>query len=299
MTWFLFVLSGYFLYALVTVFNKFLLGQRATTKPLVFTFWLGVLSIFTFVLAPFGLGWPGTGAFLFDIFVGVVYFFAILYFYETLDINEASRSASLIGGLTPIFVLFFSFILLGEGLTGARLIAFSLLVAGGILISLKKGRSGFKEGMKGIWFIVMAILLSAIYWIMAKYVFDQQGFITGFVWSRMGFVLVSALILIRPKWRQMIFSSGRQVTGSLSAAMLSSKLLAGFGSLFVHLALSKGSASLTNALQGTEYVFLLALTVLLSRKFPQILEEKSGDKILAQKIAAVILIGGGLAILAL
>jgi len=48
---------------------------------------------------------------------------------------------------------------------------------------------------------------------------------------------------------------------------------------------------------GTEYAFLLILTVILSLKFPRFLEEKISRKILVQKIFAIILIGAGLAIL--
>ena len=67
MSWFLFALLGYFLYSLVTISNKFLLRQRATTKPLVFTFWVSLFSLFTFILAPFGLHWPGLNWLAYDL----------------------------------------------------------------------------------------------------------------------------------------------------------------------------------------------------------------------------------------
>lgn len=298
MSWFLLAILSCFLYAIVTVLNKFLLRQRATTRPLVFTFWLGILSIFTFVLAPFGLGWPGWGAFWFDIAVGLVYFVAILYTYEALDINEASKVSSFVGGLTPVLVLILSYLFLSETLTLMHLLAFFLLIFGGFLISIKKSRGEFRGGMKGFRFLVLAIILGAVYWIMAKYAFDTQGFVNGFVWSRAGFVLAAFLILLRPAWRRMIFISERQATPKLGALFASNKLLAAFGSLSIHLALFLGSAPLVNALQGVQYVFLLIFAVILSKKFPELMEEKVSGTTLAQKIAAVLLIGGGLAILA-
>ncbi|MFH0852605.1 MAG: DMT family transporter [bacterium] len=299
MTWFILAILSCFLYAIVTVLNKFLLRQRATTRPLVFTFWLGVLSIFSFVLAPFGLAWPGWPAFLFDILVGLIYFASILYFYEALDINEASRASSFVGGLTPIFVLLLSYVFLAETLTGMQLGAFSLLVAGGFLISMKRSRGAIKQGMKGFLFIFLTIVLGAIYWIMAKYIFGSQGFITGFVWSRLGFVLASALVLIHSKWRHMIFVSERQATPKIGGLFASSKMLAAFGSLSIHLALSYGNASIVSALQGVQYVFLLIFAIFLSKEFPEFLEEKISAGIIAQKIIAILLIGGGLAILAM
>jgi len=298
MNWLIFTILACFLYAVVAVFNKYLLGQRATTKPIVFTFWLGILSIFSFVLIPFGLGWPGWPAFGLDIVVGVVYFFAILYFYEALDINETSRVASLTGGLTPLVVLFFSLMLLNDSLTILQLLAFFLLVAGGFLISFKRSRGVFKSSVKGLWFIILSIVLSAIYWVAEKYIFENQGFVTGFLWTRLGFILTAAAILVWPAWRRKIFYSGSQLTFKISSLFVASKLFAAFGSLFIHLALSLGSASLVNALGGLQYVFILILAIILSKKFPDFLKEEVGGGVLAQKIAAVLLIVSGLAILA-
>jgi transporter family protein len=298
MTWLIFTILSCFLYAVVAVFNKYLLGQRATTKPIVFTFWLGILSIFSFVLIPFGLAWPGWPAFGLDIVVGVVYFFSILYFYEALDINETSRVTSLTGGLTPLVVLFFSFMLLNESLTILQLLAFFLLVAGAFLISFKRSRGRFKSSVKGLWFIILSIILSAIYWIGAKYIFDNQGFVTGFLWSRLGFILTAAAILVWPAWRRKILYSESQLTLKISSLFVTSKLFAAFGSLFIHLALSLGSAALVNALGGLQYVFILIFAIILSKKFPNFLQEETSGGVLVQKIAAVLLIVGGLAILA-
>ncbi len=118
MTWFFVAIFGYFFYALAVVSNKYLLRQPATTRPLVFTFWTGILSIFAFVLAPFGLHWPGWNWFLFDLFVGILFFLSLTAFYRALDVNEASRAAPVIGGLSPVFVLFLSFLLLILSLWG-------------------------------------------------------------------------------------------------------------------------------------------------------------------------------------
>ncbi len=298
MTWFLFAIFGYFLYSLVTVINKYLLRQRATTKPLVFTFWLGVLSIFTFVLAPFGLSWPGWGAFTLDFFVGVLFFLALLAFYQALDINEASRTASVIGGLQPIFILLLSWLFLAEKLTWLQILAFLVLTVGGFTLSLEKGRGGFREGLKGLKIVAWAIALGAIYMIFAKYIFDQQGFITGFIWTRVGLVAAAFMILLRPLWRRAIFSSARQASEGLGALFVTSKILAGFGSLFIHLAVAWGSVTLVNAMAGTEYVFLFFLILVLSKKFPQILREKSNFAAILQKAVGILLIGAGLAILA-
>ena len=52
-----------------------------------------------------------------------------------------------------------------------------------------------------------------------------------------------------------------------------------------------------SALQGLQYGFLLIFAVFLSLKFPQILKEEISQKIILQKVLAILLISGGLAIL--
>lgn len=299
MTWIIFAVLGYFMYSLATISNKFLLRQHATTKPLVFTFWVCLFSVITLVLAPFGLHWPGLNWLVFDLLTGLVLFGALWSFYHALDINEASRAASFFGGLTPIFVLFFSYLFLGETLGQMQLPAFLILIIGGFLISLEKGKDGFKEGIKGWHFFALTIILHAAYFVMLKYLFGYQDFITGFVWSRMGLVLAALIILAYPAWRKMIFSSAREASPGIDSLMLGSKVIAGLGSLFISLAIAKGNVSLVNALQGSEYAFLFFLTVLLARKFPDILREKLNAAIIAQKIVAIVFICLGLALIAL
>ncbi len=299
MTWFSFALLGYFLYALVTASNKFLLRQRATTKPLVFTFWVSLLSLFTFALAPFGLRWPGLNWLVFDLLTGIVFFVALLTFYKALDVNEASRSSSVVGGLTPVFVLIFSGIFLGEALGWQELTAFAFLVVGGFLISIERGRGGFREGLKGLKFIVLTIVLGATYFVMLKYLFGYQDFITGFIWSRLGLVIAALALLVYPAWRGQIMSSWRQATPGVGYLMVGSKAAAGFGSLFISLAVFEGQVSLVNALQGSQYAFLFLITVLLTRKFPDILREKLSRAIILQKITAIAFICFGLALIAL
>ena len=54
-----------------------------------------------------------------------------------------------------------------------------------------------------------------------------------------------------------------------------------------------------NALQGVQYAFLLILTIFFSLKLPRLFKEEISREIIFQKIIAILIIGGGLAILAL
>lgn len=295
MNWFLFAISGYFLNAVASVVDKFLLAQPATTKPKVYAFYAGLLSIFALVLVPFGLNWPGLSLFLISLLAGVFSFFGLLYLFEALDIGSASRVLPAIGGLTPILILFLSFVFLGERLDMLQIFAFLLLVFGGMLISFK--REPKERQKKRTIFIALAILLTAISLVLIKYVFLHQDFINGFVWTRMGMVLGALFFLISSNLRRSILDAGRQSKGGLSLLFIFNKAIAGAGSIGINLAIFLASVSIVSALQGAQYAFLLIFTIILSKKFPRIIHEKVTRGIIFQKILAIISIAAGLVIL--
>jgi drug/metabolite transporter (DMT)-like permease len=297
MTWFLAAISGYFFLALASVFDKFLLRQRATTNPLVYVFFISLLSVFTFVLAPFGLHWPGQAQFWLAIFAGIIFFLGVYFSFKSLDDNDASCVLPIIGGSVPVFVLFFSAVFLGEFLGFKQIIAFILLVFGGVLISFKKGHKGILA-LKDLGSIFLAILFNSAYMVLAKYLFESQGFISGFIWTRLGMIIAALAILFWPTWRRLILRSSHQATAGLNFMLIGNKVMAGVGSVLVNWAISLGSVSLINALRGLEYAFLLLVVILLSKRYPHLLEEKLNATIIFQKGIAVLLMAAGLAVLA-
>lgn len=301
MNWLLFAILGNFIYAGVNLVDKFLLRQRATTKPVVYSFYIGILSFFVIVLAPFGLKWPGLGQFFIAFLAGIIYFLILLSFYKSLDINEPSRVLPIVGGFTPVLILLFSSVFLGEVLRNRQFLAFFFLVFGSVLImfDFDKKKNSFLSSIKGAGFIVLVIVLGSVYNILEKFVFIKQGFLSGFIWSRMGLVFTAFSVLLFPVFRREIILSGKKATAGLSFVLIFSKLAAGAASFFIHLAISKTNVAMVSAMQGVEYVFLLALTVIFSKMHSRIVYEKLTAEIIFLKTAAILLIGAGLWILIL
>lgn len=298
MSSYLFAILGYFLNAAVSITDKFLVGRRQIVNPLVYSFYVGILSIFAFALSPFGLHWPGLSQLLIALIAGVFFLISLLSLFHALNINEASRIFTMIGGLTPILVFILSFFFLGERLNLSQISAFFFLVAGGVLISLK-GEDKYRKFIGGTVFIFLAILAGALSLVLMKYVYLRQNFISGFIWTRLGSFILALMFLIPGKWRKSILQAGSQTKGGLGLLLISNKALAGIAAFMISFAISLGSVSIINAMQGVQYAFLLILAIILSRKFPQILAERISGWILLQKILAILLIGGGLVILAL
>lgn len=298
MTWFLIAIAGNFLNAVVGITDKFLLGQRAVIKPQVYTFYIGLLSIFALILAPFGLIWPGLWQFFISLLAGAMFFLGLFYFFKALDIGESSRVFPVVGGLVPVLVFFFSFIFFGGRLSAPQMVAFFLLVSGSVLISI--GKNGIKiNSGKYFKFIALSVLLAAVSLVLTKYVFNHQNFISGFIWTRLGSFLAAVLFLIPSRLRHSILSAGRQAKTGLSALLVFNKSVAGLASVLINFAISRADVSLIKALEGSQYVFLFFLTIVLSKKFPQIVKEKISRQIFLQKILAILFISSGIIVLAI
>lgn len=302
MAWLIFAISAYFINAVNAVIDKFLLGNKIP-EPIVYSFYVGLLSIFALIIVPFapsGFIWPGAYQFLLSIAVGSVFLFALIAYFIVMKRNEASRVVPVIGGFTPIFVFLLSYVILGERLGKLQILAFLLLVIGGVLMSLRKGSDkGLTKFSLGDFEIaVISAFLFALFYIGMKLIFVYQPFVSGFVWTRMGSFLTALGMLLFAKNRELIFHTAKTVEAKTGVLFVFNKASAGLAFLLQNFAISIGSVIFVNAVQGVQYVFLFGLTTLISKKAPQILEEQITPAALLQKVFAILSISIGLLVLA-
>jgi uncharacterized membrane protein len=112
--WIYFVLLASLTWSFTNVFDKFLIDKRVD-KPLVLTIFIRVGSVIPLILIlPFvSFSLPGT-EFVFWIFLAGVFAAAgVMIFYKAIQIEEVSRTIPLFQFI-PVFVLFLSFIFIGE-----------------------------------------------------------------------------------------------------------------------------------------------------------------------------------------
>jgi uncharacterized membrane protein len=81
------------------------------------------------------------------------------------------------------------------------------------------------------------------------------------------------------------------------AFFLGVRFAAAIAFILLNWAISLGNVSMINALQGTQYVFLLFIVILLARKYPRFINEEIGQGVILQKTIGVILVGIGLYLL--
>lgn len=300
MPWLLVIILAYFLFALNNLGDKYILA--GPPNPKIYSFYVGLLGILILFLIPFvNFSLPSWGQVLLSLLIGSIFLLALFSFYNALENFEASRVIPAIGGILPLFTLgFIYFFSQGkEVLTLKYFLPLLLLILGSFFITFeKKGVISFR----GLRISALTAFLFALVFVLSKYIYLEQGFWPGFILMRIGGFLAAFCFLFFKEVRGEIFKRKFTFQKKTGVVFLLNQGVG--GSAFV---LQNWAINLTplaflpfiNALEGTKYLFLLILTVFLSLKFPAILKEKFSEKIILQKIIAVLLICAGLAVLAI
>ncbi|MFA6428417.1 MAG: DMT family transporter [Candidatus Buchananbacteria bacterium] len=289
MIWLFLVIIAQFLNAIVFVIDKYLLTKQIS-RPVVYTFYIATLGLIILLAAPWGLYLPSAWQLIIALASGVLYSLALLAFFSALKVEEASRIVPYIGGLQPIFVFAFAYFLVGERLTTWQLVAFELLVLGSLLITSE----GKKVNTKALILATTSTFLFAASYAVSKYSYNELGFLCAFIWRSVGAFLAVVPFLFFAKYRTAIFAKSQPLPKKTQFLFLTNQALGAIGFFLINYAISLGSVSLINAMQGVQYAFLLIITVVISLKAPQIFKEAVNKKILLQKILAIIIISGGL-----
>ena len=301
MNWVLISVIAYFLSGANSVIDKYLL-HRSIPHPLVYTFYVGVFSVFSVILAPFGFNWPGIEQFLWAIGVGIIFLAALAAFFIALKADEASRIVALVGGATPGFILVLSIFIFGITPTGNELLALLFLVFGAVVISTRRNQKCSlielhkHECVQSTEIALLAALLFALFFVAAKFVFSNQEFVSGFVWTRIGSFLGALLLIFIPFVRRQILhdENGESIC---RRAFIANKTLAGISFFMLNYAIALGNIALVNALEGLKYLFILILALIITRKLPAVLAEEITPFVLVQKVVAVAAIAAGLVVL--
>lgn len=316
MFWFLITILSYFFSALAALGDKYLL-KGPIPNPKVYAFYvggLGVLAVFLIPLVDFLV--PSSLDLILSLWAGAIYVWALFGFFSGLKHFEASRVVPAIGGFLPLFTFGLTYLFSGgkEVLSTNEVLAFILLISGGILVVSERDKStlGKDAGLllskvkaliisKSLRISVVTAFLFSLAFVLSKFVYESQTFWSGFIWMRIGGFLACLFFLFSKEVRRE-FSKGqvgfKPKTGII---FFSNQAVGGGAFLLQNWAIALVPLRLlafVNALEGTKYVFLLIFTVFLSLKFPKILKERISKKILSQKLFAILLIGLGLILLA-
>lgn len=310
MNWILLAVSAYFILALVNLADKFILDKVLPSSK-AYTFFIGILGLLVFVLAPWFLEWPGAFLFILNILVGAIFPIALLLMYNALKRGEASQVITLIGGLVPVFTLLLSMGFLGERFGYQQSVAILFLLVGTFLIAWfpsahhlwHKVMAWFKikaeDKKHGIILAVAAAFVFAVFFVANKALYSEQAFMSAFIWIRLGTALAVLAMLLDQDFKQEILKKGfNKVKGHNKYIFLANQGLAAIGFLLQNYAIFLGSVVVVSALQGVQYAFLLAIGGVVTIFFPKIIKENITAQVVLQKILAVAFISLGLYLIA-
>ncbi|MFC1613444.1 hypothetical protein ACFL23_03885 [Patescibacteria group bacterium] len=296
MSWQLITILSYLINAVASVGDKILVSKKIP-NPIAYSFYVGILSIFVVFLMPFGFSIPPLKILIIALLSGSSFLFALIFLFRTLVEGEPSRVFTGLGGMVPVFTLLLSFLILNQVLTIKEFIIFIILTLSGLLILESKNKLfSYKKEFKKI---VISAFLFSLALVLAKYVYLNHPFMSGFIWTRLGSFITALLLLISSENRRKIFKTTKNTQKKHKILLVLNKILAGSAFLLLNFAISKGNVSLINAMKGTEYAFIFIIAVIFSFKFPSLLKENLTKKAVFKKVISIILIGLGLFVLSI
>ncbi|MCH8748612.1 phage portal protein, partial [Patescibacteria group bacterium] len=128
-------------------------------------------------------------------------------------------------------------------------------------------------------------------------------FLAAFAYTRLGVGVVALILLVvlmlpgSSQGSTRRDTQAQKMTLTIAVAFFGSKLLAAGALILQNYAISLGSVTVVNALQGTQYLVLLILAVAVTRFAPRLFREELSRVVLWQKVSGIVLIGLGLVLL--
>jgi len=187
------------------------------------------------------------------------------------------------------------------------------LIVGTVMISWVSGEHGVwtriqewlhvkhDKKIRSLFFAILAALFFALFWVGTKYAYNNQEFVSAFLWIRLGTFLAASCMLLDRNSRQEIFDDLHQSNNNKDNKFIFFGVqgMGALGSVLQNYAVSLGSVALVTSLQGLQYALLLVMSALVTVFFPNIIKEDNSRKIILKKVFSVLIIGLGLYFLAI
>jgi uncharacterized membrane protein len=279
--WMILALGTALSWAIVDVTDKYLV-DKFVKNPYVIVCISGLVNLF-FGLAMFQFQIISVFDIFICFFIALTNLLFVMAYLKAFQIEEVSRVVPLFQ-VSVMFVVMMAFLFLGERLTLTQYGGIFLLMAGALLVSLRKRISLSKGALLGL----AAAFLSAINFILMDYAQAAVGYQVVFAYSRILFFIVTTPFFLFA-WKDIKYSIQKGGKVFLSAASFAEAVNA-LGFFLMVWAFSMGSVSLVNAVVATEPFMVLAMTIFLTMFFPHFIKEEIDRDTIIYKVAAIIMI---------
>ncbi|MBI2196813.1 hypothetical protein HYU45_04370 [Candidatus Daviesbacteria bacterium] len=290
-----FTITAYLFNAIAVLANKFLL-QKTIPDPLVYVFYISIVSLLAILVLPF-TNTPTLSTFYLASVSTVLWTLGAYFMFKALKLGNVSRVIPIIGTLIPLILLVFA--TETHAISTTQTWAVWLLIAGIVFITITDWAG--KLSIREIMFEVLSGGFFAISYIVLREAYLNSDFFSVIVWSRLILLPLCIFMLVIPALRKKIFTSNGLRINFFSKAglvFLGGQISGASSEFLLLFSISLANPALVNSLQGVQYVFLLLFAIFLSKKYPQIFEEKYTPVVMLSKLAGIGLLGIGLYLLA-
>lgn len=308
MSWVLLAAGAQLLNAVVAVSDKYLVtDEKRLPRPFVYAFYSCLVTAFWLAIYFIGFipGLDSVGApklsnvtiptlevVALSFFSAYTFFIALVSLYGTLKRADTSDVMPVVGAVSAISTFGLSFLFLGGHSSPDFLWGILVLAIGTFLVSHLRfsGNIAIAAIHSGIFF--------ALHYIAMKGLFIVTDFDNGFFWSRVALVLFTLSWLLVPNYLELIKSQNKVTTKRTSALVLVNKILAGVAGFMILKATDMGDVAVVQALDGLKFVFILVISIFLSRFLPDSAGEKDNSyKTIIRKLMYVTIICIGFVLL--
>ena len=286
--WLVFSILSAVLWASTNIIDKSLIPKHIKTPILpLFTVGAANLILAFVVLLVVHHTLPSFTNIILSLATGAIWGFVPFVYFKSLLTEDVSRVISLFS-ISPLLVLIFATVFLGEALSYSKYVGVFSMIAGSILISLKfDGKKKFSIN-KNLLLVVAGTFFISISQVLSKSILNEIPYWDFYVWYAIGFFLTTALISIARINDLSIIST---LKPNIWVGLILSRFL-GVGGLVAFItSLSLGLASLVSAVYSIQSFFVLIFVLILGF-FRHHLERAWGIEGFLKFIAAILIIYG-------
>lgn len=278
---------AYILNGIAVTIDKILLN-KVIPNPLVYIFYISIISCLALFALPL-THTPAAEVFILASASTILWTMGAYFMFGALKVGQISRVIPVIGTLNPLIL--FVLAIWAASITASQIWAVILLIPGMVFLTLNdwKGKITRKE----LIFEIFSASCFAFSYLTLKQAYIKEDAFTVLVWSRFVLIPVALIFLGVPILRaQIIPGKGGGLSMLKKGGLLfaSGQICGSISQILIFFAISLGSPAIVNSLQGTQYIFLFIVALI-------IFKEKYSFVNLASKLTGIILIGIGLYIL--
>jgi uncharacterized membrane protein len=298
MMWFFLALVGPFLYAVTNFIDKVLLQkyfkEGGVGTLLIFSALLSALALpFLYVADPTSIQIDLTSMAVLAV-VGALHFLVLFFYLKALEKDEVSITV-IFYQLVPVFAYGLGFLLLGEVLTTMQLIAMALIIFGTSIVTFEVDEeSGFRMRHRTLYYMLAASFCWALGGVVFKMVALEENVVRSLFWEHVMLTVIGlGLLLFVRSYRTHFVTAVRKNSAAIFSLNVANESLFMLGNIIFSFAYMLAPIALVLLAESYQPLFALAIGLLLTLFFPQVIKEKIHVQHLWQKVIAIAITGIG------